>query len=162
MRLKQWLRDWWVELALLALSLLGAFLLVERMSIRVALSQGISRFASVLGDVLTRFARAIIPGSVSDIVGLLLVGGVLVLAVWRLRWRLKHSPRFTSRVCPRCGRSLMRVHRKYFDRVFSTIIVPVHRYKCSGDQCNWQGLRVDTGQHRHSAHSTSGASQREE
>lgn len=155
MKLKQWLREWWVEILLVALVGLAAFLLLERMNIRATLWQGVTRLVSSLADLVMRLTGALIPSSLSDLVGLLLVLAALVLAIWRLRWRLRRSAKLTSRACPRCGKALMRVHRKSFDRAISKLVVPVHRYKCSGEQCNWQGLRVDTGKHRHHTHGES-------
>jgi len=47
-----------------------------------------------------------------------------------------------GRTCPRCYGSVMRVRRRYIDRLIS-VVVPVHRYHCISPSCGWTGnLRV--------------------
>lgn len=46
------------------------------------------------------------------------------------------------RGCPRCGRDLLRVRRRYIDRILS-LAIPVHRYHCLSMGCGWKGnIRV--------------------
>jgi hypothetical protein len=40
--------------------------------------------------------------------------------------------------CPLCAGYVVRIHRRYIDRVISWF-VPVHRYKCRDYNCQWQG-----------------------
>jgi len=40
--------------------------------------------------------------------------------------------------CPRCGASLIRVHRRPVDRLVS-LFKPMRRYRCSGPECEWTG-----------------------
>jgi hypothetical protein len=53
----------------------------------------------------------------------------------------KPSKHRTRQVCPRCGRSIHRTHRRSLDRLAS-LIVPLQRYRC-GD-CGWSGLHVSS------------------
>jgi len=43
-----------------------------------------------------------------------------------------------QRICPQCGNSIHRVHRRLLDRVVS-LFAPMHRYLCH--HCGWTGLR---------------------
>ena len=48
----------------------------------------------------------------------------------------------SAQTCPRCASRLIRMARHPLDRLFS-FIVPVHRYRCPGFACRWEGcLRV--------------------
>lgn len=40
--------------------------------------------------------------------------------------------------CPKCSAEIYRVPRRLFDRVLS-VLVPMHRYKCSLPYCDWEG-----------------------
>lgn len=40
--------------------------------------------------------------------------------------------------CPRCGDALMRVHRRFVDRLWS-LLQPVRRYRCDNPGCGWVG-----------------------
>lgn len=53
----------------------------------------------------------------------------------------KPSKRRTRQVCPRCGHSIHRTHRRPLDRLAS-LIVPLHRFRCS--DCGWSGLHVSS------------------
>jgi hypothetical protein len=79
--------------------------------------------------------------TLSDLIGYVLLLSAVVFVLWRLRWRLMTTPRFTERVCPHCGGELHRIHRHGLDRVAS-LFVPLARYRCKNSECQWQGLRV--------------------
>ena len=49
------------------------------------------------------------------------------------------SRRRARQVCPHCGHTLYRVHRRRLDRLAS-LIVPLHRYRCN--ECGWSGLHI--------------------
>ncbi len=53
-----------------------------------------------------------------------------------------HSYRPSSRPCPHCGHSLIRVRRSAAERELRDIGtgVPLFRYRCSDADCRWQGL----------------------
>ena len=46
--------------------------------------------------------------------------------------------RHVKRSCPQCGDTVLRVHRRVVDRLFS-LFHPVHRYQCTSLECGWQG-----------------------
>jgi hypothetical protein len=56
--------------------------------------------------------------------------------------RARHLSPF---VCPQCRGSLIRTWRRPVDRM-TTLVVPVHRYRCEVFSCQWEGnFRVDRG-----------------
>jgi hypothetical protein len=142
--MKESLRKWRFEIVLGTALAAGLFLLFERMSIRTAFRNGLRGLGSAGEQLLVRSADLVVPHTASDAIGLVLIIGVLLLARWRLRWRLQHSPSLTARQCPSCGETLHRIHRKPLDRVINWAIAPVHRYVCGNPDCRWKGLRVDT------------------
>ncbi len=42
------------------------------------------------------------------------------------------------RTCPQCGDSVLRIHRRIIDRLYS-LYQPVLRYQCTSLECGWQG-----------------------
>jgi predicted RNA-binding Zn-ribbon protein involved in translation (DUF1610 family) len=46
---------------------------------------------------------------------------------------------YSHHLCPRCGASLDRVHRRLLDRLISRVY-RVHRYACTSTACGWKGL----------------------
>lgn len=149
-RLGQTLRNWWVEILVAVLVLLAIFLLVERMNIRQSLLTWVRQLIDGLGtlaDNLSTGALSFVRGTtLSDLTAYLLLLVVAALVIWRVRWRLLTSPRWTELACPRCGSDLQRVHRYLRDRVVS-VIVPVARYQCRNRECHWHGLRVRKSEH---------------
>lgn len=150
--MKRFVRDWWLEITLGLVLALAIFLLLEQMDIRSSVWGWLTSLVSGLGDALARVLGLVIPNTLSDLLGVLLAAGVIVLAAWRVRWRLMRSSKLTSRTCPRCSSPLKRIHRKSLDRVINKIAIPVHRYLCSNSECRWQGLRVDSAEHRSRLH----------
>jgi hypothetical protein len=149
------LRDWQIELILLALLAVAAFLLLEQWDIRGTLWRWLDTALVVSTQVFNTTLRRVIPNTVSDLIGLMLIVTVLILARWRARWRLMHSPSLASRICPRCDSQLRRIHRKPLDRAINRLLAPVHRYMCSNRECRWTGLRVDSPKPKHGADSIS-------
>jgi hypothetical protein len=141
---------WWVEILVVVLTLLAVFLLVERIDIRRTLAAGLVRLLAGLGQgisIHSQRVRDFIQGtSPSDLIAYLLLLLVIGLVVWRLRWRLTTTPRFTEIKCPDCGSDLHRIRRRGRDRVLS-LFVPVRRYQCRNHDCQWRGLRVQTSRH---------------
>jgi predicted RNA-binding Zn-ribbon protein involved in translation (DUF1610 family) len=43
-----------------------------------------------------------------------------------------------KRSCPQCGDTVLRVHRRVIDRLYS-LFHPIHRYQCTSLECGWQG-----------------------
>ena len=48
------------------------------------------------------------------------------------------SYRHVKRSCPQCGDTVLRVHRRVIDRLYS-LFHPVYRYQCTSLECGWQG-----------------------
>jgi hypothetical protein len=153
-RLGVFLRVNLVEITAAVLVALGLFLLLERMSIRSTLSRwataGARSAIHALGHVDNAVAEAISRLTLSDALGLILILGAVIALVLRVRWRLVRTPSLTTLRCPRCGAGIHRAHRRYSDRLMC-IIVPVRRYRCSNQECRWDGLRVVVGKHSQEA-----------
>lgn len=128
------------------LVLLGVFLLLEQLDIRIAAYRMVMRWLKevdawfeqlmqTLSGVRSRF-------TLSDFVGVLLVASMGLLLTWRGRYRFVRSQYYLGETCPRCGGSLKRIHRRTFDRVLGTVLfLHFNRFRCAGEGCGWQGLR---------------------
>jgi len=140
----RFLSDWWAEVLIGLLVAFGVFLLFERMQIRQSLLRwlqtGWAALARLLGTASEGLARFIQSRTLSDLTGIAFLLLAVVVILWRLRWRLLHTPRFRDRLCPECGGSLHRVHRHGLDRLVN-LLVPVRRYRCDNRECRWVGLR---------------------
>jgi uncharacterized paraquat-inducible protein A len=144
--MKKFLREYRVELIALAAALLGVFLLTEQFEIRATLRAWLSALANglwlglnALIDRLLVYLKAF---TLSDLLGWLLVIGAIVFTFWRARLRFVSSTYWQSKVCPRCGSSVMRVHRHSLDRLLSATFLPdARRYRCTNAACGWSGLR---------------------
>ena len=141
------LKTYWVEILIAVGLVLAVFLLFEQMNIRVAL---VGWFSAVTGaglSVATRlFDNLVGPRSrlgLSELIAIPMLIGVVILLIWRIRWRLRNTPALVDAQCPRCGGGLQRVHRHSIDRAIS-IFVPVRRYRCTNRDCGWSGVRVFT------------------
>jgi len=150
-RASKLLREYRFEVVWLAIVLLGAFLVLEQIDIRSALlrwltSTGQAALAEINlldGAMLHFVART----TVADAIGYLLILGAAVAVLLRIRWRLMRAPSLASVLCPRCGADLHRVHRRKLDHAIDWY-VPVRRYRCANQQCNWDGLRIARSSHR--------------
>ena len=147
-RTKRLLSKWWAEILVGLLMAFGVFFLFERMQIRHTLLNWLQRgwsallrLAGAAQDGVLQFLQS---RTVSDLLGILFLAAALAIVVWRIRWRLLNSVRFTGRQCPRCGSALHRVHRHGLDRALS-VVVPVRRYRCGNLECRWNGLRFGRG-----------------
>ncbi len=139
------LREYAVEIGLLAMVLVAVFLLLEPWDIRATLR----RWAVHSSDALTAFLDAATDSlfaavgrlTLSDATAVILLLVVGLVSVLRLRWRLIHSERLWNTACPKCGYSkLHRIHRRMGGRLLSALGIPVGRYYCRN--CKWQGLRI--------------------
>jgi predicted RNA-binding Zn-ribbon protein involved in translation (DUF1610 family) len=143
MKLREFAREYIVELVASFLALLGIFLLVERMEIRVT----ILRLLRLTGRTVTGAIDAVVNAIVhrvssittSDLIGLGLIVLAIVVALWRVRVRLMQ--RYAEHACPVCGGDLRRLHRRWSDRLVS-LLLPVGRYRCRNKECGWEGPRV--------------------
>ena len=144
-KLPAWVREYWIEWALVSAVLVAIFLLVEPWQIRASLftlaRSGMGLLSSTLGAAVRSvfaWARGL---TLSDATAVMILLGVLVIAGWRLRYRVVNSERYWHTHCPECGSSLLhRTHRRFGDRVLGRLGFPVRRYSCSS--CGWRGLRI--------------------
>jgi hypothetical protein len=124
---------------------LAVFLLVEQMQIRQTLLRWLRQGLAVLKQLGEGFVQAVegIARSItlSDLVGYVLLLTAFALVLWRVRRRLMGTPRFTMPRCPACGGELLRVRRRWRDRLVD-LYVPVRRFRCKASDCHWGGLRI--------------------
>jgi hypothetical protein len=140
-------KTFWVEILIVVGLILTLFLLFEQMNIRTtlagwfraAIAAGLSAATQLFDDLVslpTRFG-------LSELIAIPMLIGVVILLIWRIRWRLCNTPALADAHCPRCGGGLQRVHRYSLDRAIS-VFVPVRRYRCTNRDCGWSGMRVST------------------
>lgn len=158
-RVPQLIGSYWVEI-LIALGLaLSIFLLFEQMNIRGTLlgwaQAAIGDSNSALDRLSETFVRFRSRLGLSELIAIPMLIGICALIAWRVRWRLQRAAALTDIRCPKCGSSIHRVHRYFLDRMIS-LVVPVHRYHCSGRDCGWSGLRVSTSAHGGRSNPSSG------
>lgn len=143
--MKRFLREYRIELIAALMALLGIFLLVERMQIRVTIFRTMHlawrAVSGAVGAVVRAVIYRILPITVSDLIGLVLIVLSIVIVLWRVRVRL--IQRLTGTTCPVCGGDLHRSRRNRLDRLVS-LLLPVRPYRCRNRECNWKGLRVRT------------------
>jgi hypothetical protein len=130
---------------------LAVFLLFERMQIRQTvlawLRQGLQS-VSTLGDSLYQGVASLIRRTtLSDLTAYIILLVVIVVALWRTRWRLMRLPRLAAQECPRCGSELHRIHRRFRDRLLG-LFLPVRRYQCKNRDCRWHGLQTSRPRHK--------------
>ena len=147
--MKRVFREYRVELVATLMALLGIFLLVERMQIRVTiLSFMRAAWRTVSGAVwavVSAVVNRILHTTVSDLTGLVLIILAILIVLRRLRLRLL-SRLQNRRACPVCGGELRRTHRRRWDRLLSLLVVRVARYRCKNEECHWEGLVLRTHQ----------------
>lgn len=142
--------EWRVEIFIFLLVAFGIFLLVERMQIRQTifgwLRRGFQALSGLGSGLLHGVATFVQTTTLSDLLGYALLLLAVAAVTWRIRWRLMTMPRFTTRLCPRCGGELHRIHRHRLDHMLD-LLVPVARYRCKNSDCRWEGLRVKRARH---------------
>jgi hypothetical protein len=141
------LKAYGVEILIVVALALAVFLLFEQMDIRATLLGWFSAAAVSGANAATRLLDTLVGFrsriGLSELIAIPMLIGVLILLIWRIRWRLRGTAALANTHCPRCGEGLQRVHRRFPDRVIS-IFVPVRRYRCSNRNCGWMGVRVYT------------------
>jgi hypothetical protein len=148
---RQFFRTFGVDIFIVLGLALAVFLLFEQMNIRATLlgwlndivSAGVgvtSRLLDLLFGVESRLG-------LSELIAIPMLICMMILVIWRIRWRLRNNPELVATHCPHCGGELQRVHRHSIDRVIS-VFVPVRRYRCTNRECNWSGRRVYAGSSR--------------
>ena len=140
--MKKLLKEYRVEIIALLAIALAVFLLVEPFDIRESFMAWVSRLADQAKVFSDKIVALIIRVPLSDWIGSILLLATLVFVAWRMRYRFLKSNSWRGTTCPKCGSSLVRVHRSRFERLLSRIVLPHgRRYKCSNSECNWSGLR---------------------
>jgi hypothetical protein len=141
------LKKYWVEILIVVSLILAVFLLFERMNIRTTLAGWFSAAIGAGLIVATRLFDDLIGLrtrlGLSELIAIPMLIGLVILLIWRIRWRLCNTPALADAHCPRCGDGLQRVHRHSLDRAIS-VFVPVRRYRCTNRDCGWSGVRVST------------------
>jgi len=144
--MKQFLREYRVELIAALMALLGIFLLVERMQIRVTIFAFMCAAWRIVSGavwaVVSAVVNRIMRTTVSDLIGLALIFLAILIVFRRLRLRLL-SRLQKRRACPVCGGELHRSRRRKRDRLLA-LLVPVARYRCKNRECGWEGLALRT------------------
>lgn len=143
--MRRLLREFRVEITAALLIVLGIFLLVEHIQLRVIILQFLFRTGSAIATALSRGMRGLVNTVLSihpsDLLGLALIVLALLILTRRVRWRLMRSEEWTGDTCPQCGSPMHRSRRRPLDRVIGWF-VPVRRYRCKNPDCGWKGLRV--------------------
>lgn len=144
--MKKTLREYRVEVIALVIALLGLLMVLQRHQIepwlKTAFSQGVEG-----AKQLNRSLRVSVPQFIDSltptmVLGVLIVIGMIVFVVWRIRYRFFNSDHFKATVCPKCGSEIHRIHRSVIDRFLSVTFLPyARRYGCGNRDCNWSGLR---------------------
>jgi predicted RNA-binding Zn-ribbon protein involved in translation (DUF1610 family) len=121
-------RGFRVELLTLGVITMGVFLQIDW-----------SPTLSVVDQAVVGVFRQLTPAM---LIGAVLVVGVSVFIVWRVRVRFFSSAHWRATACPRCGSPIHRVHRSLLDKVVSKVFLPhARRYRCEKAECGWSGLR---------------------
>jgi len=145
--MKRFLREYRVELVAALMALLGVFLLVERIQIRVTIFRTMLLAWRTISGAVGALVRAVVYRithiTVSNLIGLVLIVLSIVIVLWRVRVRL--TQRLTGSTCPVCGGELRRSHRHWLDRLIS-LLLPVRPYHCRNRECGWKGLRARPSQ----------------
>ena len=133
-----------MEIAIGVLFVLGVFLLVEDLEIKLFIYHGfVSLFktlAGMMNDLLQRMGTTIRRIEGSDIVGSIFIALAMILLLYRVRQ--KAIARYSElSECPECGENLIMAHRNLFQKVISRLFrVKIRRFRCKA--CDFDGLRI--------------------
>ena len=143
--MRRLLREFRVEIIAALLIVVGVFLLIEQIELRVVLLRLLLRIGSAIATVSTSSVQGLVNRVLStrpsDLLGLTLIVLALLILARRVRWRLMHSEEWAGETCPQCGGPMHRSHRRPLDRLINWF-VPVRRYRCKDPDCGWKGLRI--------------------
>lgn len=137
-------RDFRQEIFIGALFLLGVFLLIEDLDIKVSVYHGFVYLSKHMGtfanNILTKSIEGFKILEGSDIVGVALI----IIAINLFIYRIRHK--FVIRYgqlpsCPDCGEELNLIHRNFFHRIVGFVFrVKIRRYACK--VCAYEGLTM--------------------
>lgn len=140
-----------LEIIVATLALLGVVLVVVGASLQDTLVNGAQNLVSDSTSAVQTFGQRLdgflASRSAFDLIGIVLIVGAVIFLLWRVRYRVVHSTRWTAKACPACGGELTRVPRHALDRI-AAVFLPVRRYACNNPTCGWQGLRISRGKRR--------------
>ena len=144
--MREFLREFWIEVTFSFGMIVGIYLLVEEVSIWFFVLDVIESIQTAVrqsfSSVSQAFSMYVSTLELSDLVGFLLVVSAVVILAVRARRRFIVSDRYVGAFCPKCGSSLLRLHRFRSDQILSKILfLKFHRYQCSNSECDWGGLR---------------------
>jgi predicted RNA-binding Zn-ribbon protein involved in translation (DUF1610 family) len=138
------IRDFRVEIFIVFLFLLGAFLLYEDMEIKSVVFSGILSFFNTITNAFSSLLGAILGGlaviETSDVVGSILIFIAFLLLTYRARQQaiIRY---YDLTVCPECGSELNHIHRNRLQRITGTLLrLKIRRYKCK--ECSFDGLKI--------------------
>ena len=140
--------SYWFEITVAGLIGLGIFLLLERLEIKEAIWLAVVWSAHRVGGTVRSLARSVGAflhrGETSDLVGIALIVGAMILAACKLRLRaIRRHPPLPQ--CPQCSAVLQRVHGSLIRRLLGLALwVRIRHYSC--DECGfratvWSGRR---------------------
>lgn len=132
------------EILIGVIFLMGIFLIVEDMDIKVIVYNSIVSAAQGINRLFNKGLQGIIhfftSVESSDIVGYILIFVAFLLYVYALRNRTieRYSELYE---CPECGSDLNRVHRTTFQKSAGAILrLKIRRYRCKS--CDFDGLHI--------------------
>jgi len=138
------LRDFRQEILIGAIFLLGVFLLVEDLDIKVSVYHGLVYLSKHMGTLANKIFMSIIEGfkvlEGSDIVGVALILIAINLFIYRVQQ--KFVIRYGQLpACPDCGEDLNLIHRSITHRIVGFVFrVKIRRYACK--VCEFEGLKM--------------------
>ena len=151
--MKVFFREFKIEIIIFGIAILGGLIWFDPLGIRSGLLTFLRSVVIGIGGFIPDFEEKVLNFfsslTVADVVGFFILVTACIIVVIRVRTRYLASDYYLSRNCPRCGDRLNRIHRRWYDRVLSTLLlIPLHRYRCAHSECGWKGLRKP-GRHHH-------------
>ncbi len=134
-KFKRFWGEYWVEVVAVVAVITGVVIVKFDKSFWAAAYTTIEEWYFIALDFLLQFNRADVIGVMAAVVG-------LVVVIWRFRYHVSRSEYWRLRQCPRCGSTLHRIHRTFFDRLLGFFFLPhSRRFRCDNPECRWSGLR---------------------
>jgi hypothetical protein len=143
--MKKFFHEYWVEVLVAGLAVIGILVRVTRVDIRTIL---VSLSNLFFNSTQTTFSRTsglidnfVTSVSLYDLVGFVLLVAAVIFLVYRVRRRYLKQIRWQGDDCPRCHGTIHRIHRTRQDRFWGALMrLPLHRYQCANPDCGWTSL----------------------